>query len=171
MPHRWIVLVSGDGIGAGKTTFAHRLKGTQLSLAGALRDELQATYPAYDWHRRDQEYKDNTLVPEWGPGATVRQAMLEYGQQQCKDRPWYWARRTANLILAGREGIYIIDDVRKGIELKEFRLAFANVVHYHVHNWEARHEPAFDNAELAALADYVVSWRPTERPAGRLDSP
>lgn len=158
MPHRWVILVSGDGIGAGKTTLAYRFKGTQLSLAGALRDELKARYPAYDWHRRDQAYKDHTLVPECGPTATVRQVMFEYGQAQCKDTPWYWARRTVNQIMAGQAGVYVVDDIRKVIELREFRLAFANVLHFHVVNPEAQHEPAFENAALADLADYRVTW-------------
>lgn len=155
-----VILISGDGVGAGKTTLARRF-GTVLSLAGALRDELTAIYPNYDWFNRTQEYKELTLVPEWGESATVRQVLIEHGQGKCAADPLHYARILVDRVkrmsgMAG--GVVAVDDLRKLIELDHFRAELLDVVHLHLICPSAQPEAHFQNDELRARADYYIAW-------------
>ena len=103
-----ILAISGDGIGAGKTTLANRLApGKVRSLAAAMRTELEALYPAYDWFNKTQEYKANTLVKEFD-NKTVRQVLIEYGQTRCDKDSLYWVRKLSFMILAEGCGTYAV---------------------------------------------------------------
>jgi hypothetical protein len=153
------VLISGDGIGAGKSTLARRL-GTRVSLADELRAELQEYLPGYDWFNRSQAYKAETAVLERS-GKSVRQVMIEYGQDRCAESPTYWADRLIRE-LRGVEALnhstYAVDDVRKLCEVEALKTAFPGTVHLHITSPHAQHEPEFENAALAAVADFTVSW-------------
>lgn len=160
-----IVLISGDGAGAGKT-YASRLFGQATwTLADGIRGELQQRYPGYNWYNRTQEYKNSVIVPEWRDGyATVRQVLLEYGQEKCAVDPRYWVDRLIAKLKSHEELVQgvstiAIDDIRKLCELEQFRLNFKDVVHIHIENPEATHEPEFDASSLKRVADYVVKWK------------
>lgn len=160
-----LILISGDGIGAGKTTLANRLVGKEktISLAGALRAELSSRYPLTDWWDKSQEGK-NRLVRD--PGVwylrPVREAMLRHGQQQCLDHGAdYWARQLANHILQLKEinpyNTFAVDDLRRLVEVNVLRgIPGVNVSHLHVSWASAIYEPEFENAALKGLADYII---------------
>ncbi len=159
-----LILVSGDGAGAGKT-YAARLFGQSVwTLADGIRGELQARYPGYNWYNRTQEYKNGTIVKEWERGiSTVRGVLLQYGQIKCADDPKYWVKRLCESLKqseAAVQGIttVAVDDVRKVCELEHFRQNFRDVVHVHVECKTAQHEPEFDAEKLKELADYIVRW-------------
>ena len=165
-----LIAISGDGIGAGKSTFASKIGDTVFSLAGALRGELARKHPNYDWFNKSQAYKDKTHVPEYrgletNQLYTVRHALIEYGQIKCEDDPQYWAKVLAEKI-AKEENIVTgnvkiaIDDVRKVCEIELLKERFGSkVLHFHMTTSTAIHEPHFDNLRLAAMADYVVRWQ------------
>lgn len=155
-----LILVSGNGIGAGKTTLANRL-GVRMSLADQLRAELQTTYPQYDWYNRSQTYKSDTPVHEW-QGASVREVMVRYGQSKCVESPTYWADRLVDQLLPLADNptlVVAVDDVRKLCEVDALRAAFPGAVHFHIQSPRATHEPEFQNDDLAARADFIVRWR------------
>lgn len=162
-----IYLISGSGSAAGKTTLAESLVGGSgshrvWSIAGPMRDELCKVYPDYRWHKKDQEYKEKTLVPEYKRGYTVRDVLREYGQEKSRAYPTYWVERLVDRIKhlpTGGYPLLAIDDVRKVEELNYLKVKFPNeYVHFHVKTSTAVQEPLFDNRDLEAVADYVVSW-------------
>lgn len=155
-----LILVSGNGIGAGKTTLASKL-GVRMSLADQLRTELTEALPGYRWYDRSQAYKSGTPVPEWG-GVSVREVMVRYGQAKCVESPTYWADRlVAQLRGAAQDPALTVavDDIRKLCEVEALRAAFPGAVHFHIQSPRATHEPEFENAQLAAVADFIVQWR------------
>ena len=177
-----IIGVSGDGIGAGKTTFCRRFTCEVWSLAGALRGELKKICPEYDWFNRTQAYKETRFKHKGriidklqvqdgdiGDMPTVRDALIIYGQWQCRDDNNYWVRQLSTR-LADRmniaDGVKIIgiDDVRKVNEVNYLREVYKNrFTHIHMNTIGAIHEAVFDNEELAKLADYTVSWDKGEK--------
>lgn len=153
-----IILISGDGIGAGKTTLAERL-GWRLSLAQGIREDLEARYPSIPWHSTDQETKSQRFE-ELG-GRTMREVMIQYGQERCAQVPDYWVERwsfyaDAAMLLSGI-GAAVVDDLRKIVELESFRRRYgAFVTHLHVEYPGAIPEPQYDNEQLKARADYII---------------
>lgn len=161
--HMQVILISGDGAGAGKTFAASRFADETYSLASQIRRELKQLYPAYDWHNKTQGYKEHTRVPEQG-GKTLRAVMLEYGQQKCAIDPLHWAKLLAEglesvrHIADGKKRI-AIDDVRKICELDYLGSRFPGFLHIHVTNVDAEYEPLFDAERLAQRAHYRVRWK------------
>lgn len=158
-----LILISGDGIGAGKSTLASTL-GQRVSLADQLRHELSRQLPHYDWFNRSQSYKAETFVAE-RDGKSVRQVMIEYGQARCAETVTYWADRLVEYLKDGLEATGLdssttvaVDDVRKVCEVETMKLAFPGSVHLHITSPRAIHEPEFQNVELAAIADFTVAW-------------
>ena len=157
-----IYLISGEGRGAGKTTFARKMGGKVYSLAGAIRADLERMYPAYPWHAQDQETKDNTRISEWD-NLSMREVMVRYGQSKCIDNPAYWAIILGQTI--ANETSYkrfplVVDDVRKIVELDHFHDTFGKgeILHFHIVNPLADAED-YDNRELMSRADYLVTWQ------------
>lgn len=158
-----LILISGDGIGAGKSTLAATL-GIRVSLADQLRFELRDQLPGYQWFNRSQSYKAETSVAE-RDGKSVRQVMIEYGQERCATSPTYWADRLVQYLHQGLEATALdesstvaVDDVRKVCEVATLKAAFPGAVHLHITSPHAVHEPEFQNVELAAIADFTVAW-------------
>lgn len=158
-----VILISGDGAGAGKTFAARRFGDEVYSLASQIRRELKQQWPAYDWYNTTQGYKEHTRVAEWG-GKTVRSVMLEYGQQKCANDPLHWARLLAEGLEAvrhiadGRKR-FAIDDIRKVCELDYLGSHFPGFLHIHVTNEDAVYEPMFEAERLAQRAHYCVRWK------------
>lgn len=155
-----VYLISGSGSGAGKTTLAERLVGESVySIAGALRHDLKRLHPQYDWFNKSQDYKDNTLVPEY-KNCTIRDVLLNHGQASSSSNATYWVDK-----LIGRlqyevgKSVIAVDDVRKIVELEQFKVAFPHCYHFHVDYPDAKQEPHFDNDVLKLKADYVVKRR------------
>lgn len=161
-----VYAISGDGIGAGKSTLAKLLVGSSnvWSLAGQIRADLRLQLPNYDWDNRTQDYKDTTRVKE-RDRKTVRQVMIEHGQNKCKENHLHWVELLAERIVASDKlasGISAIavDDLRKVCELEYLKRRLgANLIHFHVINPAAKSEPEFENQELAQLAEHLYMWR------------
>lgn len=159
-----LILISGDGAGAGKSWAASKFGDETYSLASQIRVELKQLYPAYDWHRKDQAYKANTPVIEWG-GKSLRTVMLEYGQHKCDQiSKIYWAQRLAEGLelvrhIADGRKRFAIDDVRKLCELDYLGERFPGYLHIHVTNPDAVYEPEFDAAELSKRAHYRMVFK------------
>ncbi len=160
-----IILISGSGQKAGKTTLANKLGDEVFSLAGAIRQELQLLYPAYDWFNKSQDYKDNIIVKE--TAQTIRQCLYSHGQTRCDIDPTYWVRKLVaalkqRLTIGDGMKTFCIDDVRKAVEWKYIREAFEGspqpLLHMHVVSLDATPEPEFENDLLEVCADYVVHW-------------
>ena len=161
-----IILISGNGVGAGKTYLANRLGDVVMSHATPLRQELADQYPQHKelFFSKDQAAKD--MVLDDVGGQTVRQTMVAYGQHKCKDEPAYWAMRLAQAIDEFREseikfGITLqnclaVDDLRKMCELEHLRARFPNLLHLHVWYDKAIPEQQYDGDKLQAAADYVI---------------
>ena len=161
-----IFLFSGSGNGSGKSSAARLLTQDVWSLANAIRSDMQKRYPGYNWFNKSSDYKNATIIPEYGNGKkTMRQVMVEVGQQPCLTNPTYWVDKLIDQLrglnnIAGN-GTVGIDDIRKVCELKAIRSAFPGAVtHFHVDNLTgtATIEPEFENEQLALLADYRLTW-------------
>lgn len=157
-----IFAISGDGIGAGKSTLAKKLGQEIWSLAGALRAELKAELPNYDWFNKTQEYKE-TKVKE-RQNKTIRTLLIERGQLRCQEDALYWVRKIADKLKDHDKYVsaalaIAIDDIRKVSEIVHLKEKFpGQVIHFHMCTEDAVHEPEFENTELRAMADYLVSW-------------
>lgn len=158
-----VYLVSGTGRAAGKTTLANRIVGPSnvVSIAGAIRKELASKYPDYNWFAKEQEYKDKVTVKEHG-NKSIRDVMVEYGQQKCVEDPCYWVRQLCNYLKSQQHclgcSVVAIDDVRKRCELEMLKALYPRCVHFHVYNPQALEEPQYDNNYLHNVADYVTHW-------------
>jgi hypothetical protein len=155
----WI-LISGSGIGAGKTYLSRKFAGLpRVSLAQALRDDLYSLHPEIDWNNRSQEYK-NSSPPSLG-GITVRQRMIDWGQQRCDNEPAYWPRRLMEQLTNTTypHATFVVDDLRKVVELDYFRGHGKSVLHFHVYHDGAVREPQYDGDQLLELADYAIMRR------------
>lgn len=161
-----VYAISGDGIGAGKSSLARLLVGASnvWSLAGQIRADLAMELPGYDWNNRTQSYKDTTRVRE-RQNKTVRQVMIEHGQFKCATASLHWVELLCDRIVGSTKlasGIKAIavDDLRKLSELNYLKSRLGeDLVHFHVHNPKATFEPEFENEALAAAAEHIYSWR------------
>lgn len=157
-----ILAISGSGIGAGKTTLAKKLSKDVWSLAGAMRAELERIYPGYSWFNKDQAYKSDTIIKEYKRGqSSMRQVLIEHGQDRCIESPTYWVETLSSKILSMDQvacGIttVAIDDIRKVSEIKYLRRKFGDVTHIHIDYYGSVKEAEFENDELLEIADYVV---------------
>lgn len=155
-----LILVSANGYGAGKSTFASMLAGVRLSLAKAIRSELQSEYPDVDWHSQDPVYKNSHLVSD---GLSVRQMLINRGQERCVQDPEYWCKQLVKYLENPGELMMniVVDDLRKMIELKFFRSwAEKNNVqleHFHIINPAAFPEPQYDADLLELEAKYLIT--------------
>jgi len=171
-----LFVVSGDGIGAGKSTFCKRMCDETWSLAGALRQDLRRNFPAYDWFNKDQAYKntdfreveklETLLGLNIARRMTIRDVLILYGQVKCSNDPVYWVRELCSVLiprvqLADGVDIIGIDDLRKVCELEYFKATFPrDLVHFHIISSQAIEEPEFENQKLKQLADYTLAWNP-----------
>jgi hypothetical protein len=157
-----IFAISGDGIGAGKSTLAKKLGQEVWSLAGALRQELKNELPNYDWFNKSQEYKE-VRVKERN-NRTIRTLLIERGQIRCQEDDLYWVRKIADKLVehdkfAGAAMTVAIDDIRKVNEIEHLKEKLpGQVIHFHVCTNSAKEEPEFQNDELRQMADYIIVW-------------
>lgn len=152
------ILVSGDGMGAGKTTFANQIKTHErYSLADQIRLELSEKYPEYPWMGKSQETK-KLLVSE--TGKTIREMLIERGQQARIENPLIWCIRLKNQLEKSfpKGAAIIIDDVRYLNEIEYFKGMGQPCIHFHLESENAAEEPQYDNSKLKLAADYIVRW-------------
>lgn len=160
-----VYLISADGNGAGKSTLARRLvgEGGVRSLAQTLRNEVAVRYPDYDWHSRCQIYKDTTRVREAG-NRTVREILVAWGEAACAEDPLHYADALVTHLqnldrwISGPKSV-AVDDMRKVVELEHLKKHFPSATHIHLLHPGAGAEPQYQNDELRARADYLITWR------------
>jgi len=162
-----LIVFSGSGRGAGKSSAAKKFANLTMSIAETMRKDLQERYPNYDWYNKKQDYKDTTIITEYRTGdRTLRDVMIEYGQERCQITPTYWIDRTIARLVKVQSSmgvdtlIMAIDDCRKMCEIEALRKAFPNLIHVHL-DTPAEYailEPEFENEQLAAIADYRMTW-------------
>lgn len=163
-----IIIISSNGIGAGKTTLANQLSPTVLSLADALRAELNQLDPDLPWYDRSQEAKD-MLIPEDSPvatyGLTLRDVMVTYGQHKCALDRAYWVNRfcimSDDYVQDWDIDCIAVDDIRKVIEVETIRSYYSGhkdvfLTHLHIHYPYAVAEPHFENDQLGRMANYTI---------------
>ena len=161
-----LFLFSGSGRGAGKSSASRKLADITISIADSMRKELSDLYPNYEWFNKRQDYKDNTRVLEYEDGTRMlRDVMVHYGQQQCKNNSTYWVDRAIQdvkslVVCEGLDVTVAIDDLRKMCEIHAFRTNFPDLVHFHLDTPPeyAIVELEFENDELAKVADYRMTW-------------
>lgn len=146
-----IILISANGIGAGKTTLANLFNAPILSLADGIRNELAQIYPQ---HRslimsKNQRDKD-TILPS---GKSVRGELIQLGENRRQNDSSYWSRLVGKDIAKMNSDTVVIDDIRIMPELSWFQLHYANVTHFHLKYKDALDE-GYD--DLERYADYVV---------------
>lgn len=153
-----LIVISGDGHGAGKTTLARTFGVPVFSQADAIRVELSQIYPDVDWFDKSPEGKSR---PFDGSGLTVRDILIQHGQARCTTDPQYWARQCLEIIQSKPHPVVVVDDIRKLVELSFFRekVGKENLTHFHVSYDGATPEPHFDNQLLRDVAQYLVVRR------------
>lgn len=159
-----VLIISADGLGAGKTTLAARLGGAKFSFADSIRHEMREVMPDVNWFDKSQAGK--LAVVRGTGGKTVRDLLIQVGQERRAENPNYWVEKTAYLIqkfLADWDSRHVppvvVDDLRFLNELAYFRDIFGDdLTHIHVSSPGATPEPQYQNVELAAVADYTVTW-------------
>lgn len=159
-----IILISGDGHGAGKTFLARKLTDSQqqiFSIVNLIRRELAKKYPSYDWYNKDPAFKLGTIVKE--TGKSVHQMLDTTGRERKVKDPLFWAKGLVDLLKYARDSdkldTIVVDDVRFVDECDHLRSVFAteNILHLHVVNPKASLEPSYQNALLKAQADFHIS--------------
>lgn len=152
-----LIVISGNGTGAGKTTLAKKFMGAvRSSLASALRMHLCGLYPGYEHLilASDPASKTATL-PD---GRTVREALIEEGEAARSYDELTWCHKWASWAgeVTYMEDI-VVDDLRRVNELIYLRRWAADhgreLLHLHIHHDGAKAEP-FD--DLSEHADYIV---------------
>jgi hypothetical protein len=150
-----IILISANGHGAGKTYLAELIGGVRTGLAYGVRRELAGIYPEFQDLIFSTKAKDKAFkLPS---GKTVRQELVELGQEKCKENPTYWCEKWKERAPADGHGLQIklvVDDLRKEVELAWFRDNFQDVTHFHLKYSGASAEKEFDDLEV--YADYVI---------------
>lgn len=159
-----LVLISGDGQGAGKTFLALKLTDnkTQIfSIANLIRAQLQKTYPEYDWYNKEPEYKMKTIIRQ--TKKSILQHMDEHGRGLKQKDPLVWARKMVDVLVYARDhekhDTVVIDDLRFVDEYEHIKKALhsENIVHFHVCYDKAKPEPQYENEKLRQIADYLVT--------------
>lgn len=150
-----LVIISSDGIGAGKTTLAHKLSPNVYSLADRIRDELNTEFPFADFFDKSQAGKQ-VVVKD---GKTVRDMLIERGMEKRAADPDHWVKSLVNLISVGDNStdVVVVDDIRFVNEVVYFREHCREVTHIHLCYKNAVHEPQYENAQLLGIADYTVT--------------
>jgi hypothetical protein len=161
-----IILISANGIGAGKTYLADELlRGIRLPLAAAVRHELSKEFPQYLYIINSTKQEDK--LKELPNGKTVRQSLIELGQEKCKLDPVYWCKKWLSRLPEGQISSMtmnvLVDDVRKLAELNWFRNTFEDVTHVHLKYLGAVAEKNQDGTDvfddLEGHANYVLERR------------
>lgn len=158
-----LIIISGDGQGAGKTFLARKLTDNQtqiFSIVNIIRQELQKKYPKYDWFNKEPEYKRLTMVA--GTGKSILQHLDELGRGKKKDDPLFWSKKMTEILKYARDceshDTVVVDDIRFVDEYEHIKksLNSENIMHIHVVNDKSKPEPHYENAKLRLLADYVI---------------
>lgn len=158
-----LILISGDGQGAGKTFLARKMTDNQqqiFSIVNVIRAQLQKKYPQYDWFNKEPEYKSKTLVAN--TGKTILQHLDELGRGLKQKDPLIWAKKIEEILIYSRDHekheTVVIDDIRFVDEYQYIKTSLhsENIVHFHVAHEKAKPEPAYENDKLRLLADYIV---------------
>lgn len=148
-----LILISGSGIGAGKTTLAKSL-GSVVSLADGIRRELQKEYPTIRWFDKSQENK--TRIVPGTDGKTVRDLLIDRGQSRKTEDNLYWCKELQQF-LRYCMGTQAVDDVRMLQEVEFFKKHNKDVVHLHIDfDGAISEEGLFENEELKKIADYII---------------
>lgn len=158
-----LIMISGDGQGAGKTFLARKLTDNQsqiFSIVNIIRRDLQKNYPQYDWFNKEPEYKRLTKVA--GTGKSILQHLDELGRGKKTDDALYWSKKMIEILKYARDheqhDTVVIDDLRFVDEYEHIKtsLQSENIMHIHVANNKAKPEPHYENEKLRLLADYVI---------------
>lgn len=155
-----LILLSG-GVGAGKTTFAAKLRIPGFVERTAFADELRVhcnrTWPGLPWFDRGQAAKSEPRA-ELG-GLCIREVLIREGQKRCEANLYYWADRLGDSIYAlfkARVHTVVVDDLRKLSEYSRIcswaRDHGWNVTHIHIDGGA----PDYDCQQLRERADYVM---------------
>lgn len=146
-----IILISANGIGAGKTTLANLFNAPILSLADGIRNELAQIYPQHRSLIMSKKQGDkDTILPS---GKSVRGELIQLGESRRQNDSSYWSRLVGKDIAKINSDTVVIDDIRIMPELSWFQLHYANVTHFHLKYKDALDE-GYD--DLERYADYVV---------------
>ena len=157
-----IILISGDGQGAGKTTLARKLSEINLSLADQIRHELKEEHPDVDFFDKSQAAKQAIVA---GTGNSMRTLLIERGQAARDKDPLHWVNRLVQQI---KDSVttdandptsaytVTVDDIRYENEVITIREAFSDVVHMHVCESLATYEPQYENNLLSMIANYRI---------------
>lgn len=146
-----IILISANGIGAGKTTLANLFNAPILSLADGIRNELAQIYPQHRSLIMSKKQGDkDTILPS---GKSVRGELIQLGENRRQNDSSYWSRLVGKDIAKMNSDTVVIDDIRIMPELSWFQLHYANVTHFHLKYKDALDE-GYD--DLERYADYVV---------------
>lgn len=162
-----LILLSGSGHGAGKSTLARKLAGEHVfSLADEIRRELATEYTdisQYDFWDKTQEGKTKLVELT---GKTVRDLMIERGEgRRAKFGPGYWVDKLYHRVQAEFATAYeditcAVDDIRHANEVEILRRLERDfgvtVTHLHICFESAVLEPLYDNDGLMNIADYVI---------------
>jgi hypothetical protein len=146
-----IILISANGIGAGKTTLANLFNAPVLSLADGIRNELAQIYPQHRSLIMSKKQGDKDIILP--SGKSVRGELIQLGESRRQNDSSYWCRLTGKDIAKMNSDTVVIDDIRKMVELSWFQLHYANVIHFHLKYRDALDE-GYD--DLERYADYVV---------------
>jgi len=158
-----LMLISGSGIGAGKSTLAHCLAQHTFSLADEIRKELAAEYPLEEqkfWNRT----QEGKLLLVADTGRTVRDLLIERGQTRRAFDPGYWATKLYFTLVDLERHVYMysrpvvaVDDIRFLNEVEILReVGGADVVHIHISHLGSIPEPQYESEQLERIADYVI---------------
>ena len=158
-----LILISGDGHGAGKTFLARRLARDQciFSVANMIRLELRKQYPGYDWYNKDPKVKSATLVKE--TQKSMHQMLDELGRAKKSKNPLVWVQMIKELIEYSRDHskleLAVVDDVRFVDECNYLKTlsGLDSVTHLHVINPHSKPEPNYENEKLKESADFKIS--------------
>lgn len=146
-----IILISANGIGAGKTTLASLFNAPVLSLADGIRNELSKIYPHHHSFIMSRKQVDKDIILP--SGKSVRSELIQLGESRRQSDPSYWSRLASKDIAKMNSDTVVIDDIRIMPELSWFQLHYANVTHFHLKYKDALDE-GYD--DLEKYADYVV---------------
>jgi hypothetical protein len=158
-----LIMISGDGQGAGKTFLARKLTDNQtqiFSIVNIIRQELQKKYSQYDWFNKEPEYKRLTMVEK--TGKSILQHLDELGRGKKKEDPLHWSKKMIEILKYARDfeqhDTIVIDDIRFVDEYEHLKNALRseNILHIHVANQKAKPEPHYENEKLRLLADYII---------------